>query len=133
MSDENKRVVRRYFGEAWSQGSLALLDELLARDWLGHAPPAELGGPAELKAFITAQRLAYPDLHITVVDQIAEGDRVATRWTARGTQQDEFQGRPPAGQAATWAGITLARLANGKIIEDWTAVYQGAYDKEMTR
>jgi steroid delta-isomerase-like uncharacterized protein len=133
MSDQNKRVLDRFFKEVWSQGSLAVLDELLARDWLGHAPPAEFGGPGELKAFIAAQRLAFPDLKIVVVDQIAEGDRVATRWTARGTHQGEFQGRSPTGQSATWAGITLARLANGKIIEDWTAIYQGTTDKEKTR
>jgi len=120
VSEQNKAVLRRFFAEVWSEGDLALIDELLARDCLGHAARYEFGGREVLKQLIAAQRMAYPDLQITVEDQIAEGDKVATRWRARGTHLGEFQGMPPTGKARTWAGITLARLANGKVIEGWT-------------
>jgi predicted SnoaL-like aldol condensation-catalyzing enzyme len=115
MSEHNKAIMRRFFHEVWSQGNLALVDELLARDWVGHAPPSELDGPAELKRFIAAQRLACPDLQVTVEDQVAEGDRVATRWTARAAP-----GRLGAeGRPGQWSGITWARLADGRMIEGW--------------
>jgi predicted ester cyclase len=120
MSEENKAVLRRYFQEVWNQGNLALVDELFARDWMGHEPAREIGGLAELKHVIAAQRQACPALQITVEDQIAEGDRVATRWTARGLQPGEVPDSRPSGRSSVWTGITLARLANGKIIEGWT-------------
>jgi predicted ester cyclase len=120
MSDANKAVLRRYFQEVWNQGNLALVDELFARDWVGHEPPHEFGGLVELKHFIAAQRQARPTLQITVEDQIEEGDRVATRWTARGTRREADQGSAVTGDSEAWTGITLARLANGKIIEGWT-------------
>lgn len=120
MSEQNKRVVRRFFREVWSEGNLALVDELFARDWVGHAPPDEFASPAELKQFIAALRRAFPDFEITVEDQVAEGDKVATMWTATGTHQGEFQGIPPTGKQQSFGGMTLSRIANGKIIEGWT-------------
>ena len=120
VSEQNKAVLRRFFTEVWSEGDLALIDELLARDCLGHAAHYEFGGREVLKQLVAAQRMAYPDLQITVEDQIAEGDKVATRWKARGTDPGEFQGRPATGKTEMWTGITIARLANGKVIEGWT-------------
>jgi ketosteroid isomerase-like protein len=116
MSDQNKRVVRRFLTEVCNKGNIALIDELFACDWVGHAPPKEFSGPAELKQFVAAQRRAFPDLKLIVEDQIAEGDKVTTRWTARRTRQ----GIPPFGKLHKLGGTTLARLANGKIIEVWT-------------
>jgi len=92
-----------------------LIDELFAYDWVGHASPKEFSGPAELKQFVAAQRQAFPDLELIVEDQIAEGDRVTTRWMARRTRQ----GIPPFGKLHMIGGMTLARLVNGKIIEAW--------------
>jgi predicted ester cyclase len=113
MSELNKRVVRRLIEQVWNQGQLAAIDELCARDWVGHATHNELDSPAAFKAYVAAQRLAFPDLAVVVEDQIAEDDKVATRWTGSGTQQ--------SGKTALWTGITLARLANGKVIEGWTS------------
>ena len=116
MSEQNKGVLRRFFREAWSEGNLAVVDELFARDWVGHAPLSELSEPAALKQMIAAQREANPDLRFTVEAQVAEGDLVATRWTVHTTQT----GGQAANPAGTAAGITLARLACGKIVEEWT-------------
>jgi steroid delta-isomerase-like uncharacterized protein len=62
---------------------------------------------------------AFPDIQITVDDEIAEGDRVVCRWTVTGTHQGEFMGIPPAGKAVTRAGVAIYRLVNGKIAENW--------------
>ena len=115
MFEQNKLVVRRFLTEVCSKGNITLIDELFACDWAGHAPPKEFSGPAELKQFIAVQRLAFPELELIVEDQIAEGDRVTTRWTARRARQ----GIPPFGKLHKIGGITLARLANRKIIEAW--------------
>jgi steroid delta-isomerase-like uncharacterized protein len=63
---------------------------------------------------------AFPDAQITVEDQIAEGDKVVTRWTGRGTHQGEFMGVPPSGNRVEIAGMTLDRFSRGKIAESWT-------------
>lgn len=60
-----------------------------------------------------------PDFHVTMEDVIAEGDKVAGRWTAHGTHEDELVGIPPTGKEATWTGMTIYRLAGGEIVEAW--------------
>lgn len=85
--EENKALSRRTFEEIWNQGNLAAIDALYAADQVSHGlgmdvPP----GVAGLKQFVASYRTAYPDTHFTVEDQIAEGDKVATRWSAAGTR-----------------------------------------------
>jgi predicted ester cyclase len=63
--------------------------------------------------------LAFPDLHFTIEDMFAEGDKVATRWTIRGTHRGEFMGLPPTGNQVTWSGINITRVVEGKLVEDW--------------
>jgi steroid delta-isomerase-like uncharacterized protein len=120
MSEQNKVVLRRHFAEVWSQGNVALLDELFASDYLGHAPPDEIQGRESLKQYVSTVRMAIPDLQCTVEDQIAEADRVVIRWTARGTHTGKYQGIPPTGKQVTMTGMSFARIANGKIVESWT-------------
>lgn len=122
MLEANKRVQRRLIEQVWSQGDFDVVDELVAGDYVGHSssPPGEVRGPGGYKQYFATLRQAFPDLHFTVEDQIAEGDRVATRWTAHGTHQGEFQGIPPTGRQGTITGITIGRIANGKLVEGWT-------------
>ncbi len=115
MSEQNKRVVGRFFTEVCNKGIIALIDDLFACDWVGHAPRKEFNGPEELKLFVAAQRRAFPDLKVRVEDLTAEGDKVTTRWTLCGTHQ----AIPPTSKLLNFGGMTLARLANGKIIESW--------------
>ena len=117
MSEQNQRVVRRFLTEVCNKGNIALIDELFARDWVGHAPPKEFSEPAELKQFVAAQRRAFPDLDVKVEYQIAEGDKVTTRWTARWTHQSILR----TGKLQKIGGMTIARFANGKIIESWAS------------
>jgi steroid delta-isomerase-like uncharacterized protein len=122
MSQQNKMVERRLIEEVWNRGNYAVVDELVASDYLGHSsiPGDETHGREGYRQFYAALRQAFPDLYVTIEDQIAEGDRVVTRWTACGTHRGEFQGILPTGKQGTITGTTIHRLANGKVVECWT-------------
>ena len=120
MSEQNKRIARKVFEDVQSQQNLALVDELVAGDYVGHTPLDDIHGPEGAKQFDAVLREAFPDYQVTVADQIAEGDKVATRWTCRGTHKGQFQGIPPTGKQMAMSGITIFRIADGKLIEGWT-------------
>src|SRR4051812_44110281 len=98
-AEENKALARRFLEEVFNEGNLAAIDELIDPDWVQHDPamPEELRGIEGARQLVEVYRAAFPDLHITVEDQVAEGDKVATRWTARGSHQGELMGIPPSG------------------------------------
>ena len=83
------------------------------------APPGLAAGPQGLKDFLAPYFAAFPDLKITVEDQIAEGDKATTRWTLRGTHRGELMGIAPTGKHATVTGITIWRVEEGKMAELW--------------
>jgi steroid delta-isomerase-like uncharacterized protein len=117
----SKEIVRRLLEEPW-KGNLDVIDESVAPDYIGHDPaqPEPIRGPAGFKEFVATYLAAYPDGGITVDDQIEQGDKVATRWTGRGTHQGELMGIAPTGKQVTVTGLTLSRLENGKLVEEWT-------------
>lgn len=112
--EQHKAIVRRMIEEPWNQGHLEVLDEICAPTYTIHG----LGGLQELKQGITDARHAFPDLYCTIEEMIAEGDKIAFRWTMRGTQQGEWQGTAPTGKAMIITGITILRFADGKIVDD---------------
>jgi steroid delta-isomerase-like uncharacterized protein len=117
---KNKELVHRLGVEPW-EGNIGVIDELVAPDYVGHDPSQpDMHGPDGLKGFITAYLSAFPDGRITIDEQLAEGDLVASRWTGRGTHQGELMGIPPTGKEVTVAGITVSRVKNGKVIEEWS-------------
>lgn len=123
MSTEtNKAIIRRFFEEAFGKGVLAVLDEIIAADQVNGGPGALPGmpyGPEGSKMLITAYRSAFPDLHFTIEEQIAEGNTVVTRWTAHGTHNGELAGIPATGKRTTVVGVGIDRVENGKIVESW--------------
>ena len=120
-SEQNKTIVRRLLEEPW-KGDLGVVDELIDRNYVGHDPsiPEPLRGPDGFKENVSTYREAYSDAQITVDEQIAEGDKVATRWTARGKHDGDLMGVASTGKHVKVSGLTLSRLANGKVIEDYT-------------
>ncbi len=119
MSEDNKAIAKRYVEEIYNQAKLDLADELLAPDYINHGGLEGQGqGPEGLKQSITALRKSSPDEHLTIV---AEGDKVAYRWTARGSHKGEIKGVPPTGKLITVSGMSIIRIANGKIAEEWTS------------
>jgi len=117
--EENKTITLRA-AELWNTGDLALADEIYATDFVNHDPSAPNVRDLEsYKGYIVAVRTGLPDFHVTIEDMVAEGDKVASRWTARGTHQGEFFGISPTGKQATWTGIAIYRFSGGKIVEAW--------------
>jgi steroid delta-isomerase-like uncharacterized protein len=119
-TDENKAIIRRLIEELINQGNLAAVDEVIGRDYVYHAPGIpELRGPEGFTQLITMYRTAFPDVQLVIEDQIAEGEKVVTRWTGRGTHRGELMGIPATGKQASFPGIVISRIANGNIVEEW--------------
>jgi steroid delta-isomerase-like uncharacterized protein len=122
MSEENKAIARRALEEVFSgQGDLDVADELFAPNYVGHDPasPEDIRGPEGVKEFASMYRNAFPDVLMSVEDQVAEGDKVVTRWIASGTHQGDMMGIAPTGNRVTVAGTSIERIVNGKIEETW--------------
>ncbi len=120
-AEESKATMRRYL-DVFEQGNnLDILDELLAPDYINHTPatPDLPTGPEGVKGVVTMFRSAMPDLRVIVQDMIAEGDKVATRYTLEGTHRGELFGVPPTGQRLSIKSISVERVLEGKIREHW--------------
>ena len=117
----NKEIVRRVVDGVWRDRNLAVVDELIAQDYVGHDPtqPEPIQGRDGFKQFVGTYQSAFNDATVTIDDQIAEGDQVVTRWTGRGTHTGELMGIAPTGKEVTVSGMTVSRLAGGKIAEEW--------------
>jgi len=113
--EENKAVVRRLFEEIVSEGKVEVAEEIFAPDFLW--PQFGLRGPEGAKQWANNFRAAFPDVHDTVEEQVAEGDVVVSRVTVRGTNSGEYYGMPPTGRYAEWPAVGIDRLRDGKIVE----------------
>jgi steroid delta-isomerase-like uncharacterized protein len=117
VGEANKEIVRQAFAKL--SAVLESHDQLYGPDWVGHfpgMPPLDAEGH---RMYSLAMETAFPDLDRKVEDLLAEGDRVAARWTATGTHRGVFNGIPPTGKVATSSGITIFRIADGRIVEEW--------------
>jgi steroid delta-isomerase-like uncharacterized protein len=120
-AEENKEVVRRLWG-VWEQDDYDdLVDELLASDYVNHSPgmPGQPTGPEGVKAVISMFRTGIPDLRLVISDMVAEGDKVAMRYTIEGTHEGDLFGVPPTGQRVSIESMTVERVSDGKIREHW--------------
>jgi steroid delta-isomerase-like uncharacterized protein len=121
MSEENKALVRRSFEEVFNEGNLDAVEEIFAPDYVLHDPtsPEEIRGTEGISQYVSMYRTAFPDLQQTIEEQIAEGEKVATRLTGRGTHQGELMGISPTGNRVEAPGIVINRISGGKIAESW--------------
>ncbi len=120
----NKAIAKRFFDEVCNARRLDVADELFSADHRATDPsiPDIPPGPGGQKQVLTTYQTAFPDVHWYVEEMIAEGDKVVTRWTARGTHKAELKGNPsipPTGKQAEVSGIWIHRIAGGKIVETW--------------
>ncbi len=119
-TEDNKVLMRRFVEEVFNKKNLAAIDEFIAPDHVDHTlPPFLPTTPEGTKRAIDMYLTAFPDLCITIEDMIAEGDKVVVRYTSRGTQKGAFGGIPPTGKQVTVSSIVIARMAGGKIVEEW--------------
>jgi steroid delta-isomerase-like uncharacterized protein len=117
---ENKAVAVRFNEDVWGRGDEAALEELLAPDFVEHDPlPGQSPDREGHRQILAAFRSAFPDLHVTTEDVVAEGEKVVSRWTARGTHQGELMGIAPTGNGVTIKGIDVLRISGGRIVERW--------------
>jgi steroid delta-isomerase-like uncharacterized protein len=122
MTDDNKALSRR-FTELFSTGDELLADEILSPDVVFHgtAGDGELRGADAMKRLIAGYRQAFPDARSTVEDQVAEGDKVVTRWRARGTHRGPLGPIAATNREFEMDGVTIERIAGGRIAEVWVA------------
>jgi steroid delta-isomerase-like uncharacterized protein len=116
----NMALVQKFFESGPSGGDIATADALLAPDFTLHVPlPVSGPGIEAINKVITTCRAAFGGLNVTIEDMIADGDKVACRFTARGVHTGAFMGVPPTGKTITMTGIEIFRIENGKIAELW--------------
>ncbi len=124
-SEENKTFMRHFYEEVMNQKNVAAVDDFFAPDFVNHSA-SQLGLPAgdiqHVTQFLSMVMQSFPDLHYTVEDLIAEGDKVAARLTLTGTQRGTFMGIPPTGKHATISDFEIFRIAGGKAVECWVQV-----------
>jgi predicted ester cyclase len=118
MLDRNKAVVRRFY-ETTGAGDLSIIDELLAQDVVIHGSFGDHQGRDNIKQIMAGQRSTFPDWHVTVDDQIAEGDRVVSRLTVGGTHEGVMMGIEPTGKVVEFNTMFIDRLVDGVIVEGW--------------
>jgi steroid delta-isomerase-like uncharacterized protein len=121
-TEENKARVRRLMEAAYNQGKLEPLDEVLDPEFVCYDPNSEAGevrGAENIRRGVVLLRNAFPDLTITIQDQIAEGDKVVTRCTFTGTHEGEFFGLPPTGKRLEMSGIYIDRFEGDRLVEEW--------------
>lgn len=122
---QGKSIIRRVLDEAFNQGNLAIVDQLVAPNGISHH--LSWGMPANrmgLKQLIVMFRTAFPDLLCTIEDEIIQGDKVAVHWTMRGTHKGLFLGNSPTSKSISVKGLIYVRIENGQIIENWMLVDQ---------
>jgi len=117
--EENKALVHRWV-EAVNKKNMAVFDEIFAANYVVHTSGVEETlSPESAKQLTTSFLIAIPDLHFTVEDLIAEGDKVVTRWTSQGTYKVEFMGIAPTGKQVKQTGISIYHIVEGKVVEEW--------------
>src|SRR5829696_2775534 len=124
--EENKASFRRYLEEAWNQSNLEVVDEIFDR-YVSHLPDGSVleRGPQDVKRFVGEFRSAFPDLRLIIEEQLAEGDKVVSRGTIRGTHLREFRGMAPTGEEMEIPGMAVFRFSEeGKVVESWDSYDQ---------
>jgi hypothetical protein len=122
VSEFNKLRVQLFIEAVLNEGRLDLIDELIAADFVGHIPCAEpeVTGPAGVRQLVSRHRHAHPGLYVKIEDQIAEEDRVVTRWHATVPVREAQAPPAPARRTACYAGISITRLLAGKQVDSHT-------------
>ena len=116
--EANAEIFRRAIEEGWNNGNLEAIDELFAPDFVEHQVGIAPGRDG-VKGSIQALRTAFPDLHLTFEDAVANGDMVWARLSAAGTHQGPFMGLPGTGRPVRIDVIDIVRVADGRLVEHW--------------
>jgi len=121
-TDENIQLMRRWFQEVWNEGRTETVHELFHPDGVARGQrtsEAEIRGPEEFVKFVREIRGAFPDIKVQVDDVFGAGDKVVLRWSGTMTHTGDSLGIPPTGRTVRSRGISIARFADGKVVEGW--------------
>lgn len=123
-TEQTKALIRKAVEEIWNKGNFDNLEDLVSEDFVIHFPREgeDIRGPENVKQFYIELRKAFPDLRFTIIDLIAEKNKVVTHWAATGTHKAEFKGIPATGKKVAFKAVDIDRLVNGKFVECWTNV-----------
>jgi steroid delta-isomerase-like uncharacterized protein len=121
LEERNKELVHRMNKEVWNEGNLESIDELFSTDVVRHFLPdgSETEGLEKLRDHIRNHRKAFPDWAEKIEEIVAEGDLVATHFTSTGTNEGSFLGNPPTGKQIHINEMSIYRIVDGKIVEQW--------------
>lgn len=111
LEHDQRTIARRALEEVCARGDLAKAEQFYSSEFIDHVNELEFRGLEGVRKSVSMYRAVFPDLEISVDDQVVDGDRVASRWTARGTNR---------GRRAELHGITISHIVGGKIVEDWS-------------
>jgi len=112
-------VVARWL-DWWESGDVGIADSIYAAGYQRHSTDSGASGLDALKSLVAMYLSAFPDLHFEVEDTVTDGDRVAVRWTATGTDRGGLMGMPPTGRSITLAGCDILRVRGEQITESWS-------------
>ena len=122
MTTRNAELSRRIFEDVWNRKDLKAIDDIIAADYVHHdANSPAATGIDGYKQFVSYYMNAFPDAHFTIEDAFTDGENEVTRWTVTGTHEGELAGIPRTGRRFTATGISIGRIANGKIAESWNS------------
>jgi steroid delta-isomerase-like uncharacterized protein len=122
-TEQNKSIVRRWVEEGWNKHNMAVIDEVYVPNFVQHEPePQTVNSSEALKQYVGAYLTAFPDLHLSMEDLIAEGDKVVWRFNSTGYQTGPFMGLPPTGRTGNITGIVIFRLEDSRIVEGWVNI-----------
>jgi steroid delta-isomerase-like uncharacterized protein len=120
-TEDTKTLAQRWLEEVWNQGDLSLVDELITINYVLHDPTRPgLKGRMGIKESIASFRRAFPDLHFTIEDQVAESEQVVTHYRIEGTHLGPIMGIAATGKHGTITGIDIYRITDGQIEEAWS-------------
>lgn len=120
--DTSKQVVETYIHRMWDNRDFKAIDELVHEKCIIHSLLGDYRGPQAMKFVVQSWSKAFPDLVVENKAIISENDLVVVQWSAHGTHQGEFKGIKPRGKAAAYAGVTIYRINQGKIVEYWAYI-----------
>jgi steroid delta-isomerase-like uncharacterized protein len=119
---DNKALVRRYYHEILEQRNTAIIDDIFSPNFLAYPALSPVVTLHDYKAALATSHYALEDIHVSIDDQIAEGEKVVTRWHATAIHQGTFIGIPATGKTITTSAIHIHRIIDGKIVEFWEQI-----------
>ena len=117
-----KQITRQFFDDAYNQGNLDGIDNLVTSSFVYHARGEDVQGIENFKKWIASDRAAFPDMRFTIVDSIAESNKIASTFVVEGTHKQEFRGIPATHKKFETVGITVFHFDGNKIKEAWVVV-----------